>query len=48
MEKLLQWLDERGRMYGDVMEDDNGYYVYIEGEAGKEKVYLPDEFEKHL
>lgn len=37
-----EWLDENGRKEHDVMQDETGSYIMVEGEEGMEKKYLPD------
>lgn len=49
-EKQLEWLQERGLSFADLLEDEDGEFVYIAEESGgvdefsveSIKVYLPD------
>lgn len=44
MSDRKEWLSLQGRTEGDVLEDEEGEFVYSENEDGTyEKIYLPDE-----
>lgn len=45
-EELAMWLSEHGRSAGDIMTGSDGFsYIYIDGEEGYERVFLPDNFQ---
>lgn len=39
--KNLEWLSENGLSDTDIMEDEQGEYVYVDEEDGLKKKYLP-------
>lgn len=43
LQKRQEWLVENGRQDGDVMEDEKGEYILIDGENNYEKLYLSKE-----
>lgn len=48
IEKLNQWLDERGVTQNDILVDEDGRYVHLgEDEDGRDPIeHLPEEFQE--
>lgn len=42
LENLAEWLGEQGREKQDIIKDELGYFVWVEGEEGNQKSYLPE------